>query len=81
MEVKDTSLILAGGKEGAEELQRQFFAHELAGLESTLPGNSRSVLDKTDRNSDAHRALQAVFRSIGGDWRDGGAWAWPREGS
>jgi hypothetical protein len=59
--VKDTSLILAGGKEEAEELQRQFFAHESAGLESALPDNARSVLDKTDRNSEAHRAVQAVF--------------------
>ena len=41
--IKDTSLILAGGKEEAEELQRQFFAHEFAGWESTLPDNARSV--------------------------------------
>ena len=33
---KDTSLVLAAGKEEAEELQRQFFAHEFAGWESTL---------------------------------------------
>ena len=64
--VKDTPLILAGGKEEAEELQRQFFAHESAGLESALPDNARSVLDKTDKNSEAHRAVQAVFaQSLG----------------
>ena len=41
--IKDTSLILAGGKEDAEELQRQFFAHEFAGWESSLLDNVRSV--------------------------------------
>ena len=41
--IKDTSLVLAGGKEEAEELQRKFFAHEFAGWESALLGNVRSV--------------------------------------
>ena len=64
--VKDTPLILAGGKEEAEELQRQFFAYDPAGWESTLFDNSRSVLDKTERNSDARHTVKAVFaQSLG----------------
>ena len=39
---KYNSLILAGSKEEAEELQRHFFAHEFAGWESTFLDNTLS---------------------------------------
>ena len=58
---KHTSLILAGGKEEAEELQRLFIDREFAGWEATLIDNARHLLDKTDKNSDVHRAVRAVF--------------------
>ena len=58
---KSGKLVIAGGKKEAEELQRQFFAPKFAGWESALPGSSRFVLDKTERNSDARCALQAVL--------------------
>jgi len=41
--IKNTSLILAGGKEEAGELQRQFLAQEFAGWESALLGSARPV--------------------------------------
>ena len=40
---------------------RQFIHHEFAGWEATLIDNARHVLDKTDKKSDAYRAVQAVF--------------------
>ena len=46
--IKGTSLILAGGKEEAEELQRQYFAHEFAAWESALLDNVRCPTSTID---------------------------------
>lgn len=53
--------ILAGGGGEAEELERLYIENEFSGWEKTLLGNARDVLEFTDRNSAAHRAVKAVF--------------------
>ena len=62
-----TVKILAGGNEEAEELKSLYLSEEYQGCVNTkFIENSRKILSKTNKSSDAHRILQSVFtKSMG----------------